>query len=208
MNRGIKILIGVVGVLVLVFLIGVVLCTLISAPARSSGPGPASEAAAEPDGAGLPNPASVYCEEQGGRLEIRTTADGSQYGACIFPDGSECDEWAFYRGECGPMGQASGPSAQVLTARRDAVLAYVAEQYGDEAPPPGLDWQLASLEESAAADGSPAEVAYRFTAGDWAVTVSYKVGMSGPIVYSVELSNPVTGFEWQGTVDASSQVAD
>jgi len=44
--------------------------------------------------------------------------------------------------------------------------------------------------------------------GDWAVTVSYKVGMSGPIVYSVELSNPVTGFEWQGTVDASSQVTD
>ena len=44
---------------------------------------------------------------------------------------------------------------------------------------PGLDWQLASPEESAAAGGSPAEVAWRFTAGDRAVTVSYKVGMSG-----------------------------
>jgi putative hemolysin len=49
----------------------------------------------------LPNPASVYCEEQGNKLEIRTAADGSQSGACIFPDGSECDEWAYYRGECG-----------------------------------------------------------------------------------------------------------
>ncbi|HSR29712.1 MAG TPA: DUF333 domain-containing protein [Anaerolineae bacterium] len=208
MSRGVKILIGVVGGLLLVSLIGVVVCTLLSAPARSSGPGPASEATAGPDGAGLPNPASIYCEEQGGKLEIRTAADGSQYGVCISPDGSECDEWAFYRGECGPMSQAAGPSAEVVAARRDAVLAYVAEQYGDEAPTPELEWQVASLEESIAPEGSPAEVAYRFTAGDWAITVSYKVGMSRPIVYSVELSNAVTGFEWQGTVDAGGQVTD
>lgn len=39
--------------------------------------------------AGMPNPASVYCEEQGGTLEIRTNADGSQYGVCLFEDGSE-----------------------------------------------------------------------------------------------------------------------
>lgn len=50
---------------------------------------------------GLPNPASQFCEEQGYTLEIREGADG-QSGVCIFPDGSECDEWAFYRGECGP----------------------------------------------------------------------------------------------------------
>ena len=51
---------------------------------------------------GLPNPASVYCEQNGGKLEIVTTADGSQSGVCLFPDGSACDEWAYYRGECGP----------------------------------------------------------------------------------------------------------
>jgi putative hemolysin len=51
---------------------------------------------------GMANPASVYCEEQGNRLEIRTAPDGSQSGVCIFPDGSECDEWAYFRGECGP----------------------------------------------------------------------------------------------------------
>ena len=50
--------------------------------------------------ADMPNPASSYCEEQGYRLEIRTTADGGQSGYCIFPDGSECDEWAYFRGEC------------------------------------------------------------------------------------------------------------
>jgi inhibitor of cysteine peptidase len=51
---------------------------------------------------GLPNPASAYCEDQGYRLEVRTDEEGNQYGVCIFSDGSECDEWAFYRGECGP----------------------------------------------------------------------------------------------------------
>ena len=52
--------------------------------------------------AGMPNPASVYCTQQGNTHEIRTADDGSQTGICIFPDGSTCDEWAYYRGECGP----------------------------------------------------------------------------------------------------------
>ncbi len=51
--------------------------------------------------ASMPNPASAYCEQQGNKLEIRTAADGSQSGVCIFPDGFECDEWAYFRGECG-----------------------------------------------------------------------------------------------------------
>ena len=56
----------------------------------------------------MPNPASVYCEQNGNTLEIQTAADGSQSGVCIFPDGSTCDEWAYFRGECGPATEASG----------------------------------------------------------------------------------------------------
>lgn len=52
--------------------------------------------------ANIPNPASVYCTEQGNKLEIVTAPNGSQSGVCVFPDGSVCDEWAYYRGECGP----------------------------------------------------------------------------------------------------------
>lgn len=47
---------------------------------------------------GLANPASVYCQERGYKLELRTAADGSQQGVCVFPDGSSCEEWAFFRG--------------------------------------------------------------------------------------------------------------
>jgi putative hemolysin len=49
----------------------------------------------------IPNPASKYCADQGGKLEIRTEAAG-QVGYCLFPNGSECEEWAFMRGECKP----------------------------------------------------------------------------------------------------------
>lgn len=48
----------------------------------------------------IANPASVNCEEEGGTLEIRTDATGGQVGYCKFSDGSECEEWAFYRDEC------------------------------------------------------------------------------------------------------------
>ena len=48
------------------------------------------------------NPASVHCAEEGGTLEIRAAADGSETGYCLFDDGSACEEWAFYRGECAP----------------------------------------------------------------------------------------------------------
>jgi putative hemolysin len=58
-------------------------------------------------GAGLANPASVYCEEQGYTLEMRT-GDAGVYGVCIFPDGSACEEWAFFRGECGPGSTSDG----------------------------------------------------------------------------------------------------
>jgi putative hemolysin len=54
----------------------------------------------------MPNPAAVFCQEQGYQSEIRTAEDGSQYGMCIFSDGSECDEWAYYRGECSPADQS------------------------------------------------------------------------------------------------------
>lgn len=49
---------------------------------------------------GLANPASTYCAQKGYKLEIRDEADG-EVGYCIFPDGNECEEWSFFRKECG-----------------------------------------------------------------------------------------------------------
>ncbi|WP_442582757.1 putative hemolysin [Mesorhizobium sp. ASY16-5R] len=66
------------------------LCVLLLAGA---GCAPADGAART----GMANPASVHCGEIGGRSEIRTAADGSQYGVCNMPDGRVCEEWALFR---------------------------------------------------------------------------------------------------------------
>lgn len=52
--------------------------------------------AAEPE-VGMANPASVFCEKQGGKSEIRKHADGSEYGVCRLPDGKVVEEWEYFR---------------------------------------------------------------------------------------------------------------
>lgn len=47
----------------------------------------------------LPNPASQNCTEKGGKLEMLQETAGT-LGICKFNDGTECEEWQFYRGEC------------------------------------------------------------------------------------------------------------
>lgn len=38
------------------------------------------------------NPASVYCQEIGGTVELK-----GQIGICHLPDGRSCEEWPLYR---------------------------------------------------------------------------------------------------------------
>lgn len=69
-------------------------------PSSMERPSSGEEATPTSEPALVPNPASKHCVDQGYELEIRTDEEGNQYGVCIFPDGSECEEWAFFRGEC------------------------------------------------------------------------------------------------------------
>ena len=91
-------------------------------------------AATEIPQANIPNPASVYCEQNGNKLEIQTAADGSQSGVCVFPDGSTCDEWAYFRGECGLAAQQSTTPAMTVEATTDASGGYI---------PPGTTEEIA-----------------------------------------------------------------
>jgi len=61
--------------------------------------------------ANMPNPASVFCEQNGGRLDLRQDASGGVVGVCVFPDGSECDEWTYFRGECKPSSPLLTPAS-------------------------------------------------------------------------------------------------
>jgi len=98
---------------------GLILSTTLTACTSPRGEALASSATEIPQSS-LPNPASVYCEQQGNKLEIHTAADGSQSGICVFSDGSTCDEWAYFRGECGLAAQKSPTPAMTVKATADA----------------------------------------------------------------------------------------
>jgi C1A family cysteine protease len=46
------------------------------------------------------NPAAVYCTDLGYEYALEEGPEG-QSGACLLPDGLQCDEWAFLAGKCG-----------------------------------------------------------------------------------------------------------
>ncbi len=113
-------------------------------------PPPAPTATLEPTSeAGLANPASVYCLEQGGTLEIRNTDEG-QVGYCTLPDGTVCEEWAFYRGEC-PAAPAPSPTVTSLVPFSTGHLSL--------GYPPSLAASLTGTQLPASAEGGPGEPA-------------------------------------------------
>lgn len=60
---------------------------------------PAQESLDEslPEAVGLPNPASAYCTELGGRSQPMQDEDGGAYAVCQLPDGTVIEEWELYR---------------------------------------------------------------------------------------------------------------
>jgi putative hemolysin len=91
----------------------------------------------------MPNPASIYCEQNGNKHEIQTASDGSQSGICIFADGSTCDEWAYYRGECSPAAQKSPTPASVVEATSTASGGNTVENASGGYMPPGTAEEIA-----------------------------------------------------------------
>jgi len=56
-----------------------------------------TEASAEEPTIWMPNPASVYCEEQGWTINIVKDEDWNESGICKLADGTEVEEWEYYR---------------------------------------------------------------------------------------------------------------
>ena len=82
----------------------------VPAPTQPPMPAPTQVPALTPS-VEIPNPAAKYCVDQGFKVEMRTKDDGSQFEVCKFPDGNECDEWAYFRGQCSPAKPAASTSA-------------------------------------------------------------------------------------------------
>ena len=96
---------------IVTFTIILIALTACSAPQTQGMPDPAATNIPQPM-AGMSNPASAYCEQKGNKLI--PAADGIQNELCIFPDGSACDEWAYYRGECCPATQKCPTPAMIV----------------------------------------------------------------------------------------------
>lgn len=45
----------------------------------------------------IANPASIFCEHQGGSLEPKKDAEGNEYELCHFAGGQVIEAWEFYR---------------------------------------------------------------------------------------------------------------
>ncbi len=69
--------------------IGLAAITVLIAGCTVSGPDPVLAI-------GMPNPATVYCLERLGTLDIQERPEGN-ITMCVLPDGSRVEEWEFYR---------------------------------------------------------------------------------------------------------------
>lgn len=112
-------------ILVLFVTIGLFLCTTLSACTVLQTQVPTDSPVTDIPESGMPNPASVFCEQNGNKLEIHTAADGSQFGVCVFPDGNTCDEWAYFRGECGQAATITPKPVATVEATADASGGYM-----------------------------------------------------------------------------------
>ncbi len=48
----------------------------------------------------IANPAAKNCVDKGGKLSFQKGADGWENEMCTLSDGTVCEEWAYFRGEC------------------------------------------------------------------------------------------------------------
>lgn len=66
------------------------------------------------------NPASVYCQKLGFTLDITPT----QSGVCTFPDGTSCEEWAFFRGQCGQAHSYCNQHGGTVSNKTEETMTY------------------------------------------------------------------------------------
>ncbi len=84
----------------------------------------------------------------------------------------------------------------------DAVLTYLAEAYGAQAPGLDLDWS----ERETTPEGLVGSSSMAYTAGEWVANVTFPIVAPEMLVYQVTLHHSASGFRWQGEVDADGQV--
>jgi hypothetical protein len=107
------------------------------------------------------------------------------------------------RGSGGSDPEQEQTPVEVLVAR-DTALIYVRGKYGEEAPQSGLEWSV--VRETP--EGLVGASTFRFESQDWTITVVFPIVALDATIYSIELINATTGFQWGGQVDAQGNVTE
>ena len=87
-----------------------------------------------------------------------------------------------------------------VAAAHESVLAFLRTSANHCVPPEGAQWKVSDRTAATPAGFG----AYRFTADNCTITVSYPA--AGTTAYHVALNNAVTGFCWQAVVDEQGQI--
>lgn len=156
----------------------------------------------------------TFCEMQGGTIE-----EGSNIGICRFSDGSTCDEYQYFLGNCAPgdnPGEASegtvsadeDPSEEEAveihnyTEARDYLAAYFLAQYGIEHTDP---W----MEENITPENAGPSSTYRYVSGPLTIVITSEAAAPYAPMYTIdEASYIANGFYWEGTLSFDGTITE
>lgn len=87
---------------------------------------------------------------------------------------------------------------------REAALAFLAEHHGLDVPAPGADW----TEQRATPENLLGSETYEYHLADWSITIGFPVVAPENVVYSLVISNQVSGLRWEGKVNPQGEAAE
>jgi putative hemolysin/predicted secreted protein len=205
------------------FILGMMLVLLLAAGCTQQTTTPP---VTTPASSQIANPASVYCGQMGGTLEIKTDATGGQYGMCSFGNGTSCEEWALFNDKvCKPgvaavattvpsAGMANPASVACVNAggkleiRKDAT----GGEYGMCTFANGTsceEWAL--FNDKVCKPGVAAAVTTAPEGKKMVTLTEANDGKTEDIAqgtrFAVQLEeNPTTGFQWNATVSPGLEI--
>lgn len=210
------------------FILGMMLVLLLAAGCTQQTATPsATPQVTTPAPAGIANPASVYCGEAGGTLEIKKDSTGAEYGMCTFANGTSCEEWALFRKEgCKPGTEPAATAPPAIGMANPASVACVnaggkleikkdatGGEYGMCTFTNGTsceEWALfrgegcrAGTEAAATTAATDGKKMVTLTEADKGKTEDIAQGTR----FAVQLKeNPTTGFQWNATVSPGLEI--
>jgi hypothetical protein len=91
-----------------------------------------------------------------------------------------------------------------VLAAREAALAYLRQAYPQSAPSEGIAW----AGRNAAPGGPVGSASYKFSSGDWLMTIGVPMVSPELVLYEIELVNSGAAFRWTGRLDRGFSVLE